>query len=377
MPDEIKQEIMDAEEVPDTSCDVRDGIGEIADIDDIAIGAEITYGEGAEDIQDLRDMVDPLRSTPDPPYPQLEGKGDDDSPNSPPVTAYLSMDNARNYVCINCDKGFTFVRSFNWHRKRCQESVPAKQEEKRKTVETVDLDDLVKLEKVEVKVVKMATKQCVICNKSVSGLKSHLSTVHFKSQIISDFCSNPRQCKICNNPFKSVHGLILHIGVHHNMVKKYLKEYQKAKKGKRIVLEKIRPDSPPEEKKKALVKERENVKISVVVEAKEKMRNRLVNREKHRSFKNRILSATKYKAVSRVVARERHKERVRSKPVSAEDGGNKNMVRSKPVSTVGDQDKVESKPVSNLLVVEKKATSKPVSAEDGGTKNMVRSKPVS
>merc|ERR1719483_1185537 len=289
MPDEIKQEIMDAEEVPDTSCDVRDGIGEIADIDDIAIGAEITYGEGAEDIQDLRDMVDPLRSTPDPPYPQLEGKGDDDSPNSPPVTAYLSMDNARNYVCNNCDQGFTFVRSFNWHNKRCQETGAVSQEENKTTTERI-LDNIVKLENVQVKVEKIPTKQCVICKKSVNGLKSHLSLVHFKAKIISDYCSNPRQCKICKNPFKSLHGLILHIGVHHNMVKRYLKDHGKEKKGKRIVLEKTRVESFDVVKREVSKERENNVRISVVAEAKEKMKNRLVNRDKIK-LKNRMVAA--------------------------------------------------------------------------------------
>jgi hypothetical protein len=78
--DTIKQEV---EEMPEMSCDARDSVGEIADITGIGIGAEVTYGEGAEDIHDLMNMVDPLRSIPDPPYPQLEGKCDGSSPNSP------------------------------------------------------------------------------------------------------------------------------------------------------------------------------------------------------------------------------------------------------------------------------------------------------
>lgn len=95
------------------------------------------------------------------------------------------------------------------------------------------------------------------------------------------------------------------------MVKKYLKEHEKAKKRKRIVLEKTIPEwSPEEKKKKAVVREKENVKISVVTEAKERMRNRLVNKEKHRSIKNKILSATKVKAVNRIVARERDRSEV-------------------------------------------------------------------
>eukprot|EP00092_Neocalanus_flemingeri_P057723 GFUD01068679.1.p1 GENE.GFUD01068679.1~~GFUD01068679.1.p1 ORF type:complete len:811 (+),score=240.73 GFUD01068679.1:166-2433(+) len=332
LPDAIKQEV---EDVEDISCDVGNGVGDIADISDLPIGAEITYGEGAEDIQDLRDMMDPLRNTPTPPYPQLEGRGDDDSPNSPPVTSYLSMDNARNYVCNNCDQGFTFVRSFNWHSKRCQETLAVKQEDKKKVSE-VSRDNLVKLENVEVKIEKILTKQCAICKKSVNGLKSHLSLVHFKTKIISDYCSNPRQCKICKNPFKSLHGLILHIGVHHNMVKRYLKEHGKNKKGKRIILEKTtpevvegkkrpdvvdgkkrpdvvdgkkRPDVVEGKKKPDVVKrqlsgERENVRISVVAEAKEKMRNRLVYREKQQ-VKSKTLSASKVKDSSRIVTGER------------------------------------------------------------------------
>merc|ERR1719350_1809951 len=86
------------------------------------------------------------------------------------------------------------------------------------------------------------------------------------------------------------------------MVKRYLKEHLKAKKGKRIVLEKIRPDSP-EEKKSVLA--RDNVKISVVAEAKEKMRNKIVRKEKQRSLKSKLAVATKVKAVNRVVERQR------------------------------------------------------------------------
>jgi len=299
VPDVIKQEV---EEVPDISCDVRDSVGEIAHLTDIEIGAEVTYGDGAENIHDLMDMVDPLRNTPDRPYPQLEGKGDDDHPNSPPVTSYLSMDNARNYVCSNCDQGFTFVRSFNWHRKKCQQNVSNnKKMEKKKDINEMNLDDLIKLENVEVKVVKLATKQCVICNKDVSGLKSHLSTVHFKRQILADYCCNTRQCKICKSPFKSVHGLVLHIGVHHNMVKKYLKDHLKAKKKKRIVLEKARPESPPEEKEDPA---KDNMRISVVAEAKEKMRNKLVSRDKHKA---KVVPVSKLKAVSKVVYKEQNK----------------------------------------------------------------------
>jgi len=297
-PDAIKQEV---EEVADISCDVRDSVGEIADLTDIGIGAEVTYGEGVEDIHDLMDMMDPLMNTPDRPYPQLEGKGDDDNPKSPPVTAYLSMDNARNYVCSNCDQGFTFIRSFNWHMKKCQETASNnKKVEKKKDVDEMNLDDLVKLENVEVKVVKLATKNCVICNKEVSGLKSHLSTVHFKRQILADYGCNTKQCKICNTSFKSVHGLVLHIGVHHNMVKKYMKNHLKANKGKRIVLEKTRPESPEEKKRLT----RDNVKISVVVDAKEKMRNKLVTREKQ---KTKLVAGTKVKAVKRFLDRERDK----------------------------------------------------------------------
>jgi len=154
-------------------------------------------------------------------YPQLEGR-DDDNPSSPPVTAYLSMANTRNYVCEECDKGFTFIRSFNWHRKRCQEAKRIKSVEKKKISNERPQDTLVNLDNVEVKVVKIPTKQCIICNKSVNSLKSHLTLVHFKDKILSDYCSKSRQCKICKKVFKSLHGLILHVGVHHNVVKSYV-----------------------------------------------------------------------------------------------------------------------------------------------------------
>ena len=101
---------------------------------DISIGAEVVYGDMVDDNQDCGDNVDPLSKSLTPPYPQLEGKEEEESPNSPPVTAYLSMDNARNYVCNNCDQGFTFVRSFNWHRKRCNQNSITKPNEKKKTV---------------------------------------------------------------------------------------------------------------------------------------------------------------------------------------------------------------------------------------------------
>jgi len=354
-PDAIKKEV---EEVPDISCDVRDSVGEIAHLTDIGIGAEVTYGEGAEDIHDLMDMMDPLMTnTPDRPYPQLEGKGDDDNPNAPPVTAYLSMDNARNYVCNNCDQGFTFVRSFNWHMKKCQETVSVnKKVEKKKDIDGMNLDDLVKLENVEVKVVKLATKKCVICNKDVSGLKSHLSTVHFKKQILADYCCNTKQCKICKSPFKSVHGLVLHIGVHHNMVKKYLKNHLKGNKGKRIVLEKTRTESTDE--KRFLTKD--NVKISVVVDAKEKMRNKMVTREKQRS---KLVAGTKVKAVKRFLDRKRdkpggkivplHQKHITSPQTTGRDKavvpGGRNKVthisKRHPVPVI--VPKTESKPLSN------------------------------
>jgi len=61
---------------------------------------------------------------------------------------------------------------------------------------------------------------CKICQASVTGLKSHLSLVHFKSQLLEQFSSSPRKCKLCSKKFKSIHSLILHIGIHHGMVRK-------------------------------------------------------------------------------------------------------------------------------------------------------------
>ena len=107
-PGVIKQEVEDVAEI---SCDIRASIGEIADMSDISIGAEVVYGDMVDDNQDCGDNVDPLSKSLTPPYPQLEGKEEEESPNSPPVTAYLSMDNARNYVCNNGDFLLVFLVS--------------------------------------------------------------------------------------------------------------------------------------------------------------------------------------------------------------------------------------------------------------------------
>merc|ERR1719342_220306 len=147
-------------------------------------------------------------------YPQMEGKEEDeeDVTKSDPVTSYLSMNNSRNYVCNDCDAGFTFIRSYNWHRSRCKGKTlgkvcppsPSKKPSLPSTSNTTT----------------QAMVVCKICQASVTGLKSHLSLVHFKTQLLEQFSSSPRKCKLCSKKFKSIHSLILHIGIHHGMVRK-------------------------------------------------------------------------------------------------------------------------------------------------------------
>ena len=141
-------------------------------------------------------------------YPQMEGREEDDEAKEKAVgekvTSYMSMNNSRNFVCEKCDAGFTFVRSYRWHLARCTKGAKG---------ERSNIPSQSKAAPVPVIV-------CKICNASVTGLKSHLSLVHFKSQLLEKFSSSPRKCNICNKSFKSIHSLILHIGIHHGMVKK-------------------------------------------------------------------------------------------------------------------------------------------------------------
>ena len=142
-------------------------------------------------------------------YPQMEGReaDDEDREKASAVSSYLSMNNSRNYVCQSCDTGFTFVRSYNWHLARCKAATSSNTPSR--------ITNIPSSSRPAVTVVV-----CKICNASVTGLKSHLALVHFKSQLLEKFSSSPRKCNICNKSFKSIHSLILHIGIHHGMVKK-------------------------------------------------------------------------------------------------------------------------------------------------------------
>ena len=141
-------------------------------------------------------------------YPQMEGREEDDEnkEKEKEATAYLSMNNSRNFVCEKCDAGFTFVRSYRWHLARCTQGAAG-------AARSNNIPSQSKAAAAPVIV-------CKICQASVTGLKSHLSLVHFKSQLLEKFSSSPRKCNICNKSFKSIHSLILHIGIHHGMVKK-------------------------------------------------------------------------------------------------------------------------------------------------------------
>ena len=146
-------------------------------------------------------------------YPQMEGKEEDDedsTKNNDKTTSYLSMKNCRNYVCDKCDTGFTFIRSYNWHLARCKGKDPP-------------VNNTSSSNNIPGKPAPAPVIVCKLCNASVTGLKSHLSLVHFKSQLLEKFSSSPRKCNICSKSFKSIHSLILHIGIHHGMVKRLSK----------------------------------------------------------------------------------------------------------------------------------------------------------
>ena len=155
-------------------------------------------------------------------------------------TAYLSMNNSRNFVCEKCDTGFTFVRSYNWHLARCKAATSSNTPSR--------ITNIPSSSRPAVTVVV-----CKICNASVTGLKSHLALVHFKSQLLEKFSSSPRKCNICNKSFKSIHSLILHIGIHHGMVKKLSQSSNPILKRKMITKSKQSQSSPtkdPETKEK-------------------------------------------------------------------------------------------------------------------------------
>ena len=142
-------------------------------------------------------------------YPVMEGREEDENrADGENVTSYLSMNNSRNYVCQDCDTGFTFIRSYNWHLQRCKKSKQVSQAPVIIAPPTVLSSS-------------QALVVCKICQESVTGLKRHLSLVHFKEKLLEEFSSSPRKCNICKKNFKSVHSLILHIGIHHGMIKKF------------------------------------------------------------------------------------------------------------------------------------------------------------
>merc|ERR1719342_534130 len=186
---------------------------EMMPVESIKIEAE-ERTENASLSELLQEMEVTRTDDEDKSYPQMEGKEEDeeDVTKSDPVTSYLSMNNSRNYVCNDCDAGFTFIRSYNWHRSRCKGKTlgkvcppsPSKKPSLPSTSNTTT----------------QAMVVCKICQASVTGLKSHLSLVHFKTQLLEQFSSSPRKCKLCSKKFKSIHSLILHIGIHHGMVRK-------------------------------------------------------------------------------------------------------------------------------------------------------------
>ena len=144
-------------------------------------------------------------------YPQMEGREVDDEnkeKEKDKATAYLSMNNSRNFVCEKCDTGFTFVRSYRWHLARCTKGASGAGAARSNNIPS------------QSKAAAVPVIVCKICQASVTGLKSHLALVHFKSQLLEKFSSSPRKCNICSKSFKSIHSLILHIGIHHGMVKK-------------------------------------------------------------------------------------------------------------------------------------------------------------
>ena len=163
--------------------------------------------------------------------PQMEGReeDDEDTSKSSAVTAYLSMNNSRNYVCEKCDTGFTFIRSYKWHLPRCRGKEAA-------APRPANIPSPQKA--------AMPVVVCKICQASVTGLKSHLSLVHFKTQLLEKFSSSPRKCKICSKSFKSIHSLILHIGIHHGMVKKLSQSSNPILKRKMITKSKQSQSSP-------------------------------------------------------------------------------------------------------------------------------------
>jgi len=135
-------------------------------------------------------------------FPQMEGREEDEKDVSSAVSSYLSMNNSRNFVCDRCDSGFTFVRSFNWHRLRCKGT-----EKKTGNNLTAGTNN------------NQASTVCKYCNEKVVGIKKHLSLVHFKSQLLERFSLPPLKCKECGKCFKAVNSLVLHIGVVHGRVK--------------------------------------------------------------------------------------------------------------------------------------------------------------
>ena len=151
--------------------------------------------------------------------PEMEGKEEGERGERKSVDKeYLSMNNCRNFVCPGCDQGFTFERSYNWHQARCRGGAAAGHGKPAKI---------------------SRHENCPLCLRSVASVTSHLALVHFKERIISDYCSYPRQCRLCRKSFKSLHSLVLHVGLEHEVAHSFL---QAKLNGKRVKLKKTLPD---------------------------------------------------------------------------------------------------------------------------------------
>jgi len=158
--------------------------------------------------------------------PEMDGKEEGEKGDRKSVDKeYLSMNNSRNFVCAGCDQGFTFERSYNWHKARCRGGAAAGHG----------------------KPAKIGRQEnCPLCRRSVASVTSHLALLHFKEQIISDYCSYPRQCRLCRKSFKSLHSLVLHVGLEHEVAHSFL---QAKLNGKRVKLKKTLPDDFVHERK--------------------------------------------------------------------------------------------------------------------------------
>ena len=144
-------------------------------------------------------------------FPQMEGREEDEKDASNSVTSYLSMKNSKNFVCDGCDSTFTFIRSYNWHRQRCRGREPVKTSNN-------------KTEGGSNPSSTCSTVVCKYCNERVTGIKKHLSLVHFKSQLLARYSRSPLRCKDCGKCFKAVNSLVLHIGVQHGRIQTVVNE---------------------------------------------------------------------------------------------------------------------------------------------------------